>query len=104
MKAVIALPRLSGTLEPEEFVLGDRRCYGRRMGRAILAVVILCACSGDNTHHTTTPGGSGSTTTTATVTPDAAAKPAPPLTPAPLAESMAVPYFATGDAAEGSKA
>jgi soluble lytic murein transglycosylase len=71
------------------------------MGRALLAAVALCAChcSGDNTHQPTTPG-SGSTA----IAPPDAAKPAVVLAPAPLAESMAVPYFLTGDAADGAKA
>ncbi len=72
------------------------------MWRSALALVILAACSGDSAHQTTTPGGSGSAVA---VPADAAVKPPPvPLTPAPLSEDMATPYFQTGDAAVGLKA
>jgi soluble lytic murein transglycosylase len=75
--------------------------------RRIWIVLAVCACSGDSTHQTTTPpNGSGSGTgSQANLTIPADARPdEPPPPPAPLSEDMAVPYFQTGDAAEGAKA
>ncbi|MDQ3334085.1 MAG: transglycosylase SLT domain-containing protein [Myxococcota bacterium] len=72
--------------------------------RSLLLALVLCACSGDNAHHVTTPTGSGSGSTAATPTPIDAKAPEMPITPAPLSEAMAIPYFQTGDAAEGAKA
>ncbi len=76
--------------------------------RGLLAVVVLlAACGGDDAHHKpTTPRADGSGSQVATGSGSAAGSgsgsgSAAPLTPAPLVESMAVPYFQTGDAADG---
>ncbi|MBA2544596.1 MAG: transglycosylase SLT domain-containing protein [Deltaproteobacteria bacterium] len=76
----------------------------------LVVVVCVCgaiaACSGDDSHHKSTlpkaPDGSGSQVA---ATPDAGdVGSAAPTTPAQLSESMANPYFDTGDAAEGMRA
>ena len=73
------------------------------MRRSLLALV-LCACSGDNAHQITTPGPTaGSGSGSAAMIPADTKLPEAPLTPAPLSEAMAVPYFQSGDAAEGAK-
>lgn len=76
---------------------------------AVFACGVLAACSGDDAHHKQTlpraePGsqvgsgaGSGSDA-------GAGSGSAAPLAPAPLSESMATPYFQTGDAADGQRA
>lgn len=63
-------------------------------------LLVVCACSGDNTHQSTARP---PTTPPPVATPvDAGVE--EPATPAPLEESMATPYFQTGDAAHGARA
>ncbi len=77
---------------------------------AAFASVALAACGGgcggdDSTHKQTIPRApdAGSQVATPSGSGSGSAAPAAPLKPAPLSETMATPYFQSGDAAEGQR-
>jgi soluble lytic murein transglycosylase len=80
---------------------------GARLLFAVLAWSAI-ACGGDDAHHKSTmPRQDAAPPPVATIDAGAgsgSATPAPPPAPAPLSESMATPYFQTGDAADGARA
>lgn len=105
-----------------KFVLGDRRCYGRRMRRlvpattsAVLATLIACAgacssaCSGDDSHKQATLHPPAELA----ATPAPAPAPTPAMAagdaavgdakPAALTEAMAAPYWKTADELAGAQ-
>ncbi|MGN6108982.1 MAG: hypothetical protein ACTHU0_28005, partial [Kofleriaceae bacterium] len=70
-------------------------------------MVLVCACSGDDSHkHTTARGhvAAASPVAASPAPPVAPATPAALTAPVALSESMATPFFTTGDAGEGAKA
>jgi soluble lytic murein transglycosylase len=75
--------------------------------RFSLVIAFACAaCSGDDSHkQPTLPRADGGVANGSGSSAGSAGSASPtPTTPAPLSETMAVPYFQTGDAAEGARA
>src|SRR5688500_8507613 len=71
------------------------------MRQLLICAFALVACGGNDTqHHTPT----GPRAPIADAAGSGSAAPEPPPQPAPLVESMATPYFQTGDAADGARA
>src|SRR5437868_4669377 len=86
-----------------KFVLGDRRCYGRRMRPLAWLLVLTVACSGDDALKQSTmhPVGVAPAPSSPGPTGDGAvrepAPAAPAAAPTALTEDMAAPYWTTPD-------